>query len=106
VQAVYREGGHSYNNYKFFLLCGINADLQIEDGEWMGYFINETVHWPFILKNGKSCFYGGEEHSYEPTNIGSSSINVGRLFTISSSPSEITPWEATYEITSCHVYRD
>lgn len=105
VQAVFREGGHSHKNFKFFLLCGISTSHKIEEGEWMGYIKNESVLCPFILKNGESCFYGGEEHSYEPTNIGLDSIEVGRLFTISSPPSEVVPWEATYEITSCHAYQ-
>ena len=105
VMAVFREGGHSYKNLKVTLLCAINANNQIEDGEWIGYIKNESVLYPFILKNGTSCFYGGEEHSFEPTNIGLGPIKVGRLFTISSSPSETKSWESTYEIVSCHSYQ-
>jgi hypothetical protein len=105
VQAVFREGGHSYKTLKFVLLCGLSENLHIEDGEWMGYIKNESVFWPFILRNGQSCFYGGDEHSFEPTNIGLGLIEVGRLFTIFNPPGEAMPWEATYEITSCHTYK-
>ena len=104
VQAVLREGGHSHKNSKLVLLCAINVNRQLEDGEWTGYIKNELVRWPFILENGKSCSYGGEEHYFEPTNLGLGPIEVGRFFTISSPPGEANVWESTYEITSCHVY--
>lgn len=105
VQAICREDGHTHKNFKFVLMCGIGASRQIEDGEWMGYVKNESVLWPFILKQGSSCFYGGEEHSFEPTNIGLGSIEVGRLFTIFSQPGEVEPWESTYEIIRCYAYQ-
>ncbi len=105
VMAVSREGGHRNTNLKVTLLCAINANNQMEDGEWMGYIKNESVLYPFILKNRNSCFYGGEEYSFEPTNIGLGPIEVGRFFTISSSPGETESWESTYEIVSCHSYQ-
>lgn len=104
VVAVFREGGHSHQNYKFVLICGIDANGRLIDGEWMGYIENDSVFWPFILKGGESCFYGGEEHCAEPTNLGRGDIQVGRCFTLSSPPAERTPSESTYELVSCHPY--
>ena len=104
VVAVFRDGGHSNKNYSLVLLCGINESHQIEDGEWMGYIKNDDVFYPFILRDGKSFFYGYEEHSFERTNIGQGSIEMGRFFTIWSQPGENEAEESTYEVVSCHVY--
>jgi len=104
VVAVFREGGHSQEKYRFVLVCGIDAARQLTDGEWMGYIQNESVFWPFILKNGDSCFFGGEEHYTEPTNIGRGAIEAGRFFTLSSPPGASDTWQSTYEIVICHIY--
>lgn len=104
VVAVFREGGHSHQNYKFVLICGIDANGRLIDGEWMGYIENDSVLWPFILKSGDSCFFGGEEHYAEPTNFGLGDIKVGRYFTLASPPGELAPWESTYEVLSCYPY--
>jgi hypothetical protein len=104
VVAAFREGGHSHKNYRFVLVCGIDANQHLTDGEWMAYIQNESIFWPFILKNGDSCFYGGEEHYAEPTNIGCSEVEVGRFFTLSSPPGEPKPRQSTYEIVSCHPH--
>ena len=106
VIAVLREGGYPNENYKFVLLCGINANHQIEDGEWMGYIKNESEFHPFILRDS-SCFYGDEEHNFEPTNIGDRHhlVEVGGLFTVSNQPHTDEPWQSTFEIVSCHAYQ-
>lgn len=104
VVAIFRDGGHSHKNYKLILVCGVGHNQRIADGEWMGYIQNESVYWPFILKNNESFFYGGEEHYTEPTNIGRSVIEKGQFFTIFSPPSESSSWQSTYEIVSCHPY--
>jgi hypothetical protein len=104
VVAVYREGGHAHENYKCVFICGITDSLQMESGEWFGYCQNEKELSPFVLKDGTSCFYGGEEHYSEPTNIGTKSITPGSMFTISSPPGSEETWNATYEIVSCHSY--
>ena len=104
VVAVLRDGGRQNKNYKLILLCGINEAHQIEDGEWMGYTKNESFLNPFILKDRKSLFYGGEYNYLEPTNILHRSIEVGQFFTITNPPEAIETWESTYEIVSCHSY--
>lgn len=104
IVAEFRDGGHSHENYKFVLVCGIDANQHLVEGEWMGYIQNESILWPFILKNGNSCFYGGEEHYAEPTNVGHGEIQAGRFFTLSNPPGEAMPWQSTYEIVSCHKY--
>ena len=104
LSAVFREGGCSHRNFRFVLVCGVDENCRISDGEWMGYIKNESIFWPFILKNSNSCFYGGEEHYAEPTNIGDDEVKSGRFFTLSSPPGEPTPWQSTYEIVTCHPY--
>lgn len=104
IVAVFREGGHSHKNFRFVLVCGIDSNQRLTDGEWMGYIQNQSILWPFILTNGDSCFYGGEDHYAEQTNVRQGEIQVGRFFTLSSQPGEATAWQSTYEIISCHTY--
>jgi hypothetical protein len=98
------EGGVRFGNYKFVLICGLNEHDKIENGEWLGYLRNDEIHYPFLLKN-KSCFYGGEEHESEPTNIVDKVIELGGQFTIFNGPGNSETWESTYEIISCHEYQ-
>lgn len=106
ILAAYRDGGYSHKDYKLVLMCGIDEQRRIVEGEWMGYAQNEALYYPFILKANESpeFFYGGEDNSSEPTNLSSDPIEVGRFFTVFSPKGEIESWEATYEIVSCHAY--
>jgi hypothetical protein len=102
ITAEYKEGGHSYNNYRIVILCGITADNRIAEGEWFGYVRNESVFHPFVLRLGKEFFYGGEETWIEPTNIGQRDIKVGEYFTLSNSPHDAEKFEAIYAINNIH----
>ncbi|MDP3281733.1 MAG: hypothetical protein Q8M57_11920 [Nitrosomonas sp.] len=101
ILAECREGGENLQDYKLVLICGLNSENKMEDGEWLGYLKNERTYYPFILKD-KACFYGGEEHEYEPTNLPEKIIEKGCFFTISNGPRDIETWESTYQITSCY----
>ena len=103
IVAEYKEGGNRLSGYKFFLVCGLNEDRRVVSGEWIGYMKNESVYYPFIFKND-TCFYGGDEQTYEPINISSKRIVAGEMFTISNQPGSEEEWEAVYEITHCHEY--
>jgi hypothetical protein len=81
------EGAYVDKNHKFTLLCGIDDDKhRIEDGEWMGYIKYDGVFYPFILEDGRSCFYGYEKHSAQRTNIGEKVIQEGTQFTVFGEP--------------------
>jgi hypothetical protein len=103
VIAILKQGGHTYKDNKIVLLCHVNEQCHISDGEWFGYVRNESVHNPFILQEGKRFFYGDVEHSFQPTNIGSRPIVVGSYFTLRNSPSDTEISEIIYEITSTHA---
>lgn len=103
VIAASKEGGIVENNYKFAILCMVSESGKIEPGEWFGYAQNENIIYPFVLKeNGPRfiCFYGGEEHYSESTNIEDKLIEMGALFTIFSKEAV----ESIYQIISIHRY--
>jgi hypothetical protein len=98
VVAVSKEQGVTYKDFKVVLLCGVDDQRRITDGEWFGYVKNESVVHPFLLVRGERFMYGGEEHSFEQTNIGTKSLEIGSQFTLVSSDGE-----HPYEITSVYV---
>ena len=102
--STFREGGFGQTDYKLVILCGVNEQNNIEDGEWMGYIKNESLLHPFILKEGKILTYGGEDNYLEMTNLGSKQIKEGTFFTITNNPRDPESWESTYEIISIHTY--
>ena len=106
VSAAYKEGGHSHQDYKLVLVCGIDKQRKVVAGEWMGYAQNGTIYYPFIFKaNEPSEFlYGGEENYSEPTNLSRATIEAGALFTVFNPEDETPAWESTYEIVSFHAY--
>ncbi len=97
VTAVWRENAQRNDNYKYVLLCGLDEKFRLVEGEWFGYMKNAHVIHPFVLQNGTSCFYGGEEHSFENTDIGDRSIQPETFFDVNGE---------TYEIISCHIYEN
>jgi len=103
VLAEHKEGGERLSDYKFILVCGLDDERKVVSGEWLGYLKIESVYYPFILTND-TCFYGGDEHEYEPINIASKNIVVGEAFTLSSHPSAEEKVEMVFEITHCHEY--
>lgn len=103
VVAACREGGRRDASYKVVLVCQIDDNKSVIPGEWLGYVQNDKVKHPFIFEHGIRFFYGGEEHAYEPTNLGQKKIQVGSFFTLSNDPSDPETFEATYEITSVHA---
>src|SRR2546430_2734908 len=102
VTAQWRQGGQREHGYNVGVVCGINESSHLADGEWMGYVKDGDVQWPFILRGGSTCFYGGDEPKSEQTNFGAKPIQVGEMFTLSSWEPGEGPF--TYEITSCHLY--
>lgn len=104
VVAVSKEGGHLYKDYKIMLVCQINDDGRIAEGEWFGCVKFESISYPFVLQNGNRLFYGYEENTYEPTNIGSRLIAEGEYFTVSSAPNTNDESEGVYQITHVHRY--
>lgn len=104
IVAVSKEGGHSYKDYKIVLVCQINEVGRISEGEWFGCVQFESVSYPFVLQNGNKLFYGYEEHTFEPTNIGSRTIAAGEYFTVSSAQNTDDKSEGVYQITSVHRY--
>lgn len=104
IVAIYKEGGHAYKEYKIVLVCKINEDGRISDGEWFGCVKSNAVIYPFVLQNGDRFLYGYEENTFEPTNIGSRTIAEGEYFTVISAPNTNEESEGVYQITSVHRY--
>ncbi len=102
IVAEWRKDGHRESAYKFCFVCGLNTEALIVDGEWMGYIKEDKTYWPFILRNGNACFYGGNEPWSERTNIGQRPMRVGEMFTVDAPEPGEGPY--TYEVTSCHLY--
>ena len=102
ITAEYKEGGHAYSDYRIVILCGVNQDHQLAEGEWFGYVRNEKIFYPFVLRHGKELFYGGDEPWAEPTNIGQREIAVGTHFTLSNSPDDTEVFDAVYAVTNIH----
>lgn len=44
IVAVSKEGGHTYKNYRIVLVCHINQNNRISEGEWFGLH-NESVSY-------------------------------------------------------------
>lgn len=99
VMSLWMDGGVVQEQYKIVLLCGIDEQQRILDGEWMGYVKNDGISHPFILKSqNKLFFYGGDEHDFQSTNIGEKFIRVGHYFSL------FEDSESTYKITNVHPY--
>ena len=104
IVAVSKEDGYAYKDYKIVLVCQINGNGYISEGEWFGCVKFESVSYPFILQNGSRLFYGYEENTFESTNIGSKIIAKDEYFTVSSAPNTSDESEGIYQITSVHQY--
>lgn len=104
IVAVSKEGGHTYKDYRIMLVCHINQNKRISEGEWFGCFKFDSVSYPFVLQSGNRLFYGHKENTFEPTNIGSRTIVEGEYFTVSSAPNTNDESEGVYQITSVHQY--
>lgn len=104
IVAVSKEGGHAYEDYKIVLVCQINEDRRISEGEWFGCVESEAVSYPFVLQNGDKLFYGYEKNAFESTNIGKRTIAKGEYFTLTSKPNTNDDSEGVYQITSVHTY--
>jgi hypothetical protein len=104
IVAVQRGSGHTYDDYAVVLLCALDDNGYIANGEWYGCVKNEAETLPFVLQRGERFFYGGEGQHFTPTNIGKRPIAVGSYFTVFNSPTEDEA-EYIYEIKSCHAFQ-
>lgn len=107
VKAVVREGLQIFNEDKLILLCAIDEQDALTDGEWFGYTKDENGRHPFILEQRKQFFFGadGGDIIVESTNIKDKQIKVGALFTVFT-PSMVPSGrddETTFEITTVHT---
>lgn len=103
--AKYSEGKTPSGNYRFVIVCGIDDENRIVEGEWMGFIHNNDVYHPFRLERSPKyqLNFGGEEKYYEPTTLGATSIEVGNQFTVSNHPDDVKgDWTVSYCITSVH----
>ena len=105
IVAKYVENDSPAGNYRFVLLCGIDENGRIAEGEWLGYTHNNDQYFPFLLQRTPypCIFLGGEEKYFEPTSIFQSRIEVNSIFTISNSPGSNEEWSSVYKITSVHT---
>ena len=104
VVAKYVANDSPAGNFRFILVCGINENGCISEGEWMGYTHNNDIHYPFLLQREPTprLYFGGEEKYYEPTSILDIQIADGAEFTISNKPDENDAWDCKYVISSVH----
>jgi len=106
VTAIGRKGGVPNSDDKLVLLCGLKADGTLEDGEWMGYHVGEkNFTSPFILKNGRTVYYGREENYTETTNIGEKMLKEGGYFALFRPSYEPGERELTFEISHVSEYQ-
>ena len=106
VTAIGRKGGVPNNDDKLVLLCGLKADGTLEDGEWMGYHVGEkNFTSPFILKNGRTVYYGREENYTETTNIGEKMLKESGYFALFRPSGEPGERELTFEIWHVSEYQ-
>ena len=105
VVAKYVEHESPAGNYRLVLVCGLDENQRIAEGEWMGYTHNNSEHYPFLLQRDPfAClFLGGEEKYCEPTTLFEGPIESGATFTVSNSPKSKDQWSVEYEITSVHT---
>jgi hypothetical protein len=99
--ATHIEGGHPTNN-RFTLLCGIDGNNHLVNGEWFGYTRTNQIEYPFVLRHGDLHLCGGENY-YERTNLESHQLQVGEYFSIRSSSESKEEWEVTYQITNLTI---
>ena len=102
--AVYKENGIINEDWKVILLCNVDEQFYITDGEWFGYVKDCDHIYPFVLQKTSVLFYGGDEHSYETSNLDNRQIVVGNYFSVFSSPDESEHIESAYEIASVHNF--
>ena len=102
IVAKYAENESPSGNYRLVLVCGLDEQDRIADGEWMGYTHNNDIHYPFVLSSERKekLFVGGEEKYFEITSIYDNPLKVGERFSISSAPESDEPWSVKYQITA------
>lgn len=70
VVGEYKEDGES-TGARLFVLCGVDEDGRMVDGEWFGYDRYEDgVEQPFLVRVGETVDFGGEPKEVLRTNIG------------------------------------
>ena len=104
IVAVPRDSGHTYDDYTIVLLCGLDDNGYIVNGEWYGCVRNEAETLPFVLQRGERFFYGGEDQNFTHTNIGTRPIGTGSYFAVFGSATEDEEEEYIYQIKSCHAF--
>lgn len=104
VVAALREGGQTNEQCKFYLLCGIDSEKKILQGQWMGYYKNGDVWYPFVFETHREqLFFGWDEHYAEKTNICKRVMQAETMFTVSGVENG-EMWEHTYQILTVHAY--
>ena len=79
IVGEYKENGER-TGAKAFILCGVDEDDRIIDGEWFGYARYEHgVEHPFVVRFGETLDFGSEPREVLRTNIGGRSLRVGEL---------------------------
>lgn len=104
VAAEGRDAMPDTKGFRVYVLCGLNADNTLADGEWMGYAKQKGNIYPFVLQGGRKLIYGMEEPYFELTDLGSKRIEPDSYFTVEGAPDIDDSWATVYKILSVHSY--
>ena len=105
VTAICRGDGKSWPEYTVTLLCGLDENDNIADGQWFGYLRNVAALNPFILEGEHEEFiYGGIPKCMEKSNIKKKKILPRELFTVFSPYENGEIEETMYEINTVLPY--
>jgi hypothetical protein len=103
--AKFSENESTSGNFRLVLVCGIDAEKKIVEGEWSGFTHNNDLHYPFVLQRSpfERLYLGNDNKYYEPSNLPSTKIEVGERFHVSNHPDDPQgSWTVEYTITSVH----
>jgi hypothetical protein len=104
VVAESRDQDPSARGLRVYLLCGLDEDGSLSDGEWMGYTKQKNLIHAFVLESGVRLKYGGKEAYHEVTDLGSKRIAVGSYFIVEGAPEIDDSWATVFQVLSIHSY--
>jgi hypothetical protein len=116
VESFLKNGLHISPDQSISLLVGVDDSYRIAKGDWAGHRNAGHITHCFVLKAidveeheeirsvTHMLFYGGTEHSFEPTNIGRKVLAKGMHFTVFNQSGSAEEWTQTFEISNLHEY--
>jgi hypothetical protein len=98
ITCFYRNGNERHKNFIIFILCGLDEEQAVVEGEWPGVMIEPGYKWPFIINVGFSSTMRFANQEICNTTFGLRKILPDESFSVD------PDW--IYEVQTCRQYLD